>query len=1384
MPTDNRQFLLHGDTIVLNKINMLSGDTVLGDPVEFTVLSKVGEGGSSVCYEARCESDGTHGRLKEFYPVDIPEQRTVFSIERGQNNQLTTLIYADSTARAFETAREEFKAAYCTLTKAKNLEFGAVLNNYIPPFELYEGIPCEGSQFKTVYVWTRQDKRVKPFDRYIEEVKGDVLKGEGFERHLFNILNAVLTLAKCVRALHTADLLHMDLKPANFGVALDENGLVDSGNISLFDVNTVYSANNGFTHSAGTVGFRAPEVAFGRGSSRSDIYSIGATLFNVVFAADGGDALYRDEYYQRLQSLVGNAFILKNSDRNSNSKLHDILVRIFKQSLAHHPEKRYKACSYLIEDLIKARALLVPFEAENTLTELGQEIKIVNIEERFYSDSESGALGAVQRLLFEYPLYEYTTNGEIKVLVLGAGTYAQRFIDTAFAVAQNNGCRLLVTVVSDNIAADRDRYLNSRPAFSKFFTVDGILPEGVSLGEIEFLTLTKGLKFSRDDCAENLSVIKGIKQRANGFSYCFIALGDDNLNRLVAGQCQECYGLLSDECGVHYIQYKASKEVENCHAVYVGDVISGSGEYEELKRMAFNCHCLWNSSLNIDIRKLKADFMKPYNFNSSLSNALSVLYKLHSVGIDGDIDKFEAARSFRDILEKDEALVEKLAMFEHRRWLVDSICNGWDTLTDFSTLGNDNRDRRRRLHPCVVLSNAECVLNSEKWMADDRRLWDSASDSELSELDELDRVSVLMYRHFKAEAEKRLKVSEYKTDIEQIRFALRGFAEILRAFERFVLCLDGIAGGRKRQVKLYSHYRDAFKKQLKTLPSAVAQSVADNLEAIENIFYPLLQSLKYTDYKLLDRTLVEGVPFILTYSTEINLVLPVNNPWSKEASLQNGWFDIAAPMIAVDPKTATFVVDLKEFDEPKALIDCFKYTVNAADIRSLQTKINVLFANCEQTWLDRAELKQKLKQLSQRLGNVEFFEGFDEIGFLQYFSNMTNGKKSSFALRVCDGSVFEQLESAGVAELLPKFSFDSSNSVFKTDDECDYLKNINRRQCLKPRDMRNISVTDTTGNLGYFDHGYFWDIFSSDESQNVWSFLCESLKTYTEKVDTLFEFRVNDRNVTADIFIPLSLRGQVEKILNDICAVKPSLELLFGFENGNPSAVKLSVSGCEGLVHGIEQLLVKQHLLSDKKSVHVVEKGDTVTVFGSTLVVRDFVLDSSNALADGGLKLIKKLATDGYIIGFAEKDTGIDFCFPSRDEKLMLTNPELVLALSVCRGALESGRFDDCFGVFDTETHKSMREFPFDMILIKGFKSLIVECSVEPLNETVYEKLLNTYRNIGINAKPVLVCSGNMDAKGTELIKKYESLGVVTVSDREDIFTDGSIAKVLSDILS
>ena len=143
MSTTERQYLLSTDDhIKLKEINLKDSEKRAKSSTEFSILSVVGKGGSSVCYEAYCESNGTTGRLKEFYPMIPLSEKETFLLHRNNDNQLV----APSTVKdSFDALKSDFIDAYCNLAKARNdSKTGKVLNNYIPPFALYEGLSVNG----------------------------------------------------------------------------------------------------------------------------------------------------------------------------------------------------------------------------------------------------------------------------------------------------------------------------------------------------------------------------------------------------------------------------------------------------------------------------------------------------------------------------------------------------------------------------------------------------------------------------------------------------------------------------------------------------------------------------------------------------------------------------------------------------------------------------------------------------------------------------------------------------------------------------------------------------------------------------------------------------------------------------------------------------------------------------------------------------------------------------------------------------------------------------------------------------------------------------------------------------------------------------------------
>lgn len=164
---------------------------------------------------------------------------------------------------------------------------------------------------------------------------------------MFVILNSILSLTECIDILHEEGLLHLDLKPSNFGILKRGKKLL-TDSVSLFDVNTIYSLKSRFSSMSGTEGFMAPEVENGEADNRSDIYSIGCTLFSSIIITDEiCNAGYSREYFGRIPELVENSRLIQASETNSNI-FYNTNYQIFLQNALKY---------YLVSDIRAVKSL-------------------------------------------------------------------------------------------------------------------------------------------------------------------------------------------------------------------------------------------------------------------------------------------------------------------------------------------------------------------------------------------------------------------------------------------------------------------------------------------------------------------------------------------------------------------------------------------------------------------------------------------------------------------------------------------------------------------------------------------------------------------------------------------------------------------------------------------------------------------------------------------------------------------------------------------------------------------------------------------------------------------------------------------------------------------
>ena len=209
--SDNKRNILSKDSVIsLRKIGV---DSKKGPVETFTILSTTDKtddypttrvGGSAVCYEAM-DKNGVYGRLKEFYPnYDNQGYRLV----RLGNHQLV-VEHSELYGESFKRDCDELIMTYKMIEKIRNPKL-TDLNNYMPSsIDLYAGDNPYDDQCTSVYVWTKNDKKIITFDNYLEVVKKDVSDGKNAEVHLLNILYSIYTLSKCISTLHSEHMYHL-----------------------------------------------------------------------------------------------------------------------------------------------------------------------------------------------------------------------------------------------------------------------------------------------------------------------------------------------------------------------------------------------------------------------------------------------------------------------------------------------------------------------------------------------------------------------------------------------------------------------------------------------------------------------------------------------------------------------------------------------------------------------------------------------------------------------------------------------------------------------------------------------------------------------------------------------------------------------------------------------------------------------------------------------------------------------------------------------------------------------------------------------------------------------------------------------------------------------
>jgi WD40 repeat protein/serine/threonine protein kinase len=339
-----------------------AADRTLG---EFELISELGRGGMGVVYRAWQPSLGREVALKSTFrsgdsKAEARFAREIRALGRVEHPHLVRIFTSgaegDRWFYAMELVEGATLAAVCDLLTSRTTTASAVDENTWR--EVVSTVCTESRKAERAVHLGSADKTAAQPETAVAEPKLPVETPQAPPRsaivtgraYVMQVATLMRQVVQATQALHSAGVIHRDIKPGN--IILTHSGaqvvLMDLGLAQLTD--DVEGRLTRTRQFVGTLRYASPEqvLAAGRVDPRSDIYSLGATMWELLTLRTLYGATEQTPTPELMQQIQ-----YKDPEpvRRYNPAVPRDLDAIVLKCLEKNPDKRYRTAEKLEEDL-------------------------------------------------------------------------------------------------------------------------------------------------------------------------------------------------------------------------------------------------------------------------------------------------------------------------------------------------------------------------------------------------------------------------------------------------------------------------------------------------------------------------------------------------------------------------------------------------------------------------------------------------------------------------------------------------------------------------------------------------------------------------------------------------------------------------------------------------------------------------------------------------------------------------------------------------------------------------------------------------------------------------------------------------------------------------